>query len=800
MVYKELLFLFLCLVSIVHSSNGVERSIEALDNKLYEDVLDAEECHRQIRYIRSNALLLLQFMDAGLRTPRGILTGNTIDMGNYHQCIAINHTIAEEDNMHIQGKYASIFVPLNQSFHWPRPRDTVSTQFDPTTLYLDPELAKKIEEYNIMRRELLMFSGIFEKDDRYHLQYEDERSGPANPLIRMSFRLALCTPKPCTIEQAITSFFFNVTAIGFRYEDDYTRIADDKPWSGADTAAVVVFSVLGFLTLISTSYDLCYRFVFKKDPKQMSTLGRSFSVYTNGQRLTTFSTTAGSMQCLDGIRTLAMVWVVVGHSYSTEPFQANPLDATNWMFSARGLWITAATMTVDTFFTIAGILLVYTTVNKMNQVTFMKNIHWFYLNRFVRLTPLLAVTALLAASYFNRFTDGPFWLTVATITNHCRNNWWSTLLHVQNFVHVEEMCVPHSWYVAIDFQLYVVSPLVLIWVLSGKKIYSWIGLIGSFAAVLVASTIYNFHHNLPGHNVVPTRIAEMTDYMTKYYFNTLCRAGPFFVGMIFGYVLHLYRKTRIQIPWILALFFWACSAGIIGSIFYFVYRVMQFDWDNEFMENFMNSFMRPAYACAISWLVIACVHGYAGPINWFLSLEAWRLPARLSYGVFLFHYPLQFSLNATMVTPIYFSVGGFAFKFLSYLTYSFIWSFVLTLLVDSPITVLFKMLMDLGKPNKPAVKPNEVTKQDNDEKNPNVNDNQRSLKELEMNKEDDANTNDTKEVEVLSAGLNEPLEKRNKEGTSNDTQDTSEASSSDSNNTDAIVNTTDDNETKKEIV
>lgn len=37
------------------------------------------------------------------------------------------------------------------------------------------------------------------------------------------------------------------------------------------------------------------------------------------------------------------------------------------MFSAEALWITAATMTVDTFFTLAGVLLVYTTAAKMKQ-------------------------------------------------------------------------------------------------------------------------------------------------------------------------------------------------------------------------------------------------------------------------------------------------------------------------------------------------------------------------------------------------------------------------------------------------
>uniref|UniRef100_A0A2A4JCU4 Acyltransferase 3 domain-containing protein n=1 Tax=Heliothis virescens TaxID=7102 RepID=A0A2A4JCU4_HELVI len=461
------------------------------------------------------------------------------------------------------------------------------------------------------------------------------------------------------------------------------------------------------------------------------------------------------------------------------------------MFSARALWITTATMTVDTFFTLAGVLVVYTTVNKVNQGTFIKNIHWFYLNRYIRLTPLVAVAALLEASYFNRMTDGPFWLNVASRTNTCRNNWWSTLLHIQNFVNVDAMCV--SWYMAIDFQLYMVSPLVLIWILSGKKTYSWIGLTGALAAVLTGATIYNFHYDLPAHNLVPSRLGDQTEYMRKYYFNTLCRAGPFFVGMVFGYVLHLYRKTRLQMPWILAIFFWACSAGILGGIIYFKYRIMRFDWDNQLLDNLMNSFMRPAFACAISWLIIACVHGYAGPINWFLSLDAWRLPARLSYGMFLFHYPLQYSLNATMVSPIYFSVEGFAFKFLSYLVLAVVWSFVLTLLIDSPITVLFKLLMDLGKPKKPAVKTNEVTKPDDFKKTPNVNGNRRSMKELEVAKEG-GNTDNVVEVDVLNGDSNEVLEKSDKEGISNDDHVV------DNNAADAIFYAPDEKKTKKEIV
>lgn len=49
-------------------------------------------------------------------------------------------------------------------------------------------------------------------------------------------------------------------------------------------------------------------------------------MYTNGRRLMTFSPGRGTIECLDGIRALAMAWVVLGHTFGAEGFWANPVD------------------------------------------------------------------------------------------------------------------------------------------------------------------------------------------------------------------------------------------------------------------------------------------------------------------------------------------------------------------------------------------------------------------------------------------------------------------------------------------
>merc|ERR1719342_1347877 len=67
--------------------------------------------------------------------------------------------------------------------------------------------------------------------------------------------------------------------------------------------------------------------------------------------------------------------------------------------------------------------------------------------------------------------------------NFCEKNWWKNLLYVQNFLS-EEPCLGVTWYLANDFQFFIISP-PIIWSLWRFPIF---GLILS-GALTVAATI-----------------------------------------------------------------------------------------------------------------------------------------------------------------------------------------------------------------------------------------------------------------------------------------------------------------------
>ncbi|KAM3963613.1 nose resistant to fluoxetine protein 6-like [Aphomia sociella] len=674
------------------------------DHNMYEEVLDPEICAEQIRYIVQNdSMLLLQFLDAGPRTPRGILKGNFIDLGSYYNCLNIDKNVR---NMNIEGKYCMLSVPLLQNISLPSLPEWPET----------PEWLPEIPWPKL----------------------NPKSSDDSSILADLQIRLAVCIPKTCSLENAIKHLLGDRELIGLEYEESYCRLPKDKPWVGADYAALVIFTVFGILLVISTAYDIRYQIFLKKDPKSVNKLYQSFSVYTNTRRLVTYNPVPGTLECLDGIRVFAMMWVIIGHTFVNQLSSAvlyNTLDVVDFIKSFWSLWIIAAPITVDTFFTISGLLLVYTTTGKMTGLKLVKNLHLFYINRYLRLFPILAAGVLLQASMFHRVSDGPNWDAIAMHTHRCRVYWWSTLLYIQNYYNPAERCLSHTWYLAIDFQLFLLSPLILFWVVSGKKRTAWIALVTGLLAALVGATIYNFIMKFKAGLVTfgPER-DDQPDYMMYYYVNTLPRASPFFVGMIFGYILHLYRDKKMVLSKVNVAVLWLLAIIISSAVICCHYPVVLDDWDNQTMDNVINSYMRPLWALCISWMILACAQGYGGPVNWVLSLRTWKILGRLSYAMYILHHPLIFLVNNTLLTPIYFSTEISIQKFMTDFTIAILAAFILTIFVDAPCSALIKYFMGGG--SRPP--PNKLTSDNNDNAYPsnetNISTNLESINEEVPNK------------------------------------------------------------------
>jgi hypothetical protein len=50
-------------------------------------------------------------------------------------------------------------------------------------------------------------------------------------------------------------------------------------------------------------------------PETVARILVCFSIYSNGKKLLSTKKTAGTIDCVNGIRLLSMFWVVVGHTW-----------------------------------------------------------------------------------------------------------------------------------------------------------------------------------------------------------------------------------------------------------------------------------------------------------------------------------------------------------------------------------------------------------------------------------------------------------------------------------------------------
>lgn len=103
-------------------------------------------------------------------------------------------------------------------------------------------------------------------------------------------------------------------------------------------------------------------------------------------------------------------------------------------------------------------------------------------------------------------------------------------------------------------------------------------------------------------------------------------------------------------------FGWVVSISLLLAANLAMYPLSQVENNPSIMDDALyNVFSRLLWAIALSYIIFACVHGYGGPGNWFLSLKIWQPIARLSYSMYLVQYGIMTIFNGSMRDAPFFS-------------------------------------------------------------------------------------------------------------------------------------------------
>lgn len=98
---------------------------------------------------------------------------------------------------------------------------------------------------------------------------------------------------------------------------------------------------------------------------------------------------------------------------------------------------------------------------------------------------------------------------------------------------------------------------------------------------------------------------------------------------------------------------WTVTAAIFSVITYYTYNLQQMDHvANPTESGIYTGGTRISWSVFLCLVIYACVKGYGGPVNWFLSLPLWQPLARLTYAIYLIHLPAMLLTAAATRRPV----------------------------------------------------------------------------------------------------------------------------------------------------
>jgi peptidoglycan/LPS O-acetylase OafA/YrhL len=319
---------------------------------------------------------------------------------------------------------------------------------------------------------------------------------------------------------------------------------------------------------------------------------------TDARRLTT------RLPALDGIRGVFMVTVALFHAGH----------------------LSGAFFSVDIFFVLSGYLITLLLLDE--HVTKRRiGLKRFWGRRVRRLAPAMIVTLtgslLLIALVFG----------INALQFHLRQALLA-LVSASNFYEMESpttIVTPyqHTWSLAVEEQFYLVWPLVVAGVLlimrrsgrgSSASCAKALMVVAVAGAALSQWLMMSLHH---GAKTVP-----------RVYYSTDTRMAPILLGAALACLTTAYGFVR---GWGRVLLEGAALLGVVAII-----------WSFIFVTRSANSTFEGGYVAFIliaTIFVAAAAHPERGPIARFLSFRPFVWFGLISYGVYLWHWPLFFLLN-----------------------------------------------------------------------------------------------------------------------------------------------------------
>lgn len=334
---------------------------------------------------------------------------------------------------------------------------------------------------------------------------------------------------------------------------------------------------------------------------------------------------------------------------------------------------------------------------------------------FYRITPTYAFVIFFSVTFLNRLGDGPIWKTFAEREeSFCRQNWWINLIYLNNYFSYDTPCIQFGWFLAVDFQLIILSSIILAiiykypqriaYILGGTYII-WIYIFSiTFYTKNLAMGV-SFWPELQKHAIVDDKTYSQLHIRTEMLFESTI------MGFASSYIYFKLKKANIN-PNDYK-FFSFIYISFIPVLISLLASVTYYDYNENATPLIIQTLHGTLFKIIFSIYVGALLVGFGFDIggtkskeNKFYSFNAiprrlqsilghsaFLILGRLTFCTFLVHPSFMRLLYAQIRTPVHINFINMYVFALALVVLSYKVSIILVLFVEMPLTSLINILI-----------------------------------------------------------------------------------------------------------
>lgn len=472
--------------------------------------------------------------------------------------------------------------------------------------------------------------------------------------------------------------------------------------SNVDPLSVVVFVIVGAVVLVSILFSILdYRATDGTFAgATQNSLFECFSVGRNARAI--FYSKEYSdphLDTLDGLCIFSMMWVICASCFYY--FGISPLtNRKTYEHDSRESYffhvMLAATFAINVFFFISGFLCAVKLTEKLEKAaeegSTVKTVLLCYLHRYLRLLPLclFAVLAMLAVIPFI-YSGQPLSSIIQWQQDKCKTNFWQNLLLIQNFFTQRDTCLPWLWYFACDFQLFLLTPLLILLYNRNNKlgVFATLGLsLASLVAQVVTVAVYDLPVN---QEFFGTKTA-LDVFHSKPYVNLLAYSFGLLLG--WHYLSSKADESEDYSNGIAAKLFGNSIAKfifvLIGTVLISACVILRY-----FLRNATLT-VQSTYLVAGNFLFLAgvimifypAILGKSKTIYYVFGASVWRPLRKLSFGAYIFHIFVILTEKAMDYHANYYTFIRVLLSAIHVFALAYFVSLVLTIFFEAPLREL----------------------------------------------------------------------------------------------------------------